>query len=301
MNLLWRQCLLKAQRAFNGFDSMVKNGHRFDGSDYPAPIFIVGAPRTGSTLLFQTMLRQFKAAHISNLMALAPSQMIKIAIICKRMGYLYTRGVKESTFGYVPGIQSPNEAGLIAETWFGRSLSETDTSRVRRTFNALSEIFYGPVVMKNMINSLRLKFVRSVLPECRFIYLKRNPLYTAQSIILVRRKFLGDDALWWSTKPPGYETTLDHDPCYQVIWQVVSIEKIIEDALKAVPELIYVIDYDEFRQNPADTIDALATKFSIELRPDGLTDYVFIRSGNNIRLEADEWEKLEHYYGELSS
>jgi len=76
-----RKYLLEIQGLFSGFDSLAKKNTAEDLPEELNPIFIVGAPRSGSTLLFQLLIRHTKLIYISNLMALFPNQMIKIFLL----------------------------------------------------------------------------------------------------------------------------------------------------------------------------------------------------------------------------
>jgi len=81
MNSLFVSAVLKIQQRFLGFDSLRHIYEDDFKNESLKPIFVVGSPRTGSTLLFQLMVKHLKVCYISNIMALLPSQMLKLGKI----------------------------------------------------------------------------------------------------------------------------------------------------------------------------------------------------------------------------
>ena len=175
MNQGVRKIALAIQKLFNGFDSAVKKScDDLTMDEYP-PIFMVGAPRTGSTMIFQVMVSQLRLAYISNIMALMPSLMVKLCMFSRRVACGYDGGIRESEYGYIPGLLSPNEAGKIADKWFDAMISDEEKKYVGRTFRMISSITKCRFLMKNQMNTLRIKQIRAVLPDSRFILLRRAP------------------------------------------------------------------------------------------------------------------------------
>ena len=93
---------------------------------------------------------------------------------------------------------------------------------------------------------MRLERINQIFPNAIYIYIKRDVIYTAQSIILARRKLFRNDDGWFSVKPQNYETLLELDPFEQVISQIVSIENYVFD-LKAhgrIPQSAMVVSVE---------------------------------------------------------
>lgn len=301
MNQQLREIILGVQHLFNGFDSLVKKPLDSSILEDKPPIFLVGAPRVGSTLVFQVMLGQMRLAYISNIMALFPSVMVKMCKLSKRVACGYSGNIRESEYGYVPGLFSPNEAGKIVRKWFDKAESEQKREYVRRTFCLISSITGCPIFMKNPTNSIRIREIRSILPESQFILLQRDPLMTAQSILLSRRRVLGRDDGWFSVKPPGYESVLVKHPFYQVLWQVLTLEKLVLTSFVDDPDVLFKMKYEEFCENPRVILRKIRERFQLDWRDDAPPLNQSMPVSSQIRLASDEWQKLGCIYHEVKA
>lgn len=230
---------LSIQKVFNFYDLLSCGVHREFKSSFYYPVFIIGAPRSGSTLIYQLLLKHGRFAYISNLMSLLPGFMIILAKIFKNFHEI--ENISSSQYGYIPGFFSPSEAGAIFQKWFETEPSEVLKKRIRNTYSLISDYLNAPLLSKNLKNSLRLQNIYTTFPEARFIYVKRDPLFNAQSILLARRKLMGSDYEWWSVAPENHKSVLGKNPMYQVIWQVLEINKHISDFIKKFsPEYIEI-------------------------------------------------------------
>ena len=236
MNNTIRRFMLAIQRRFNKFDPNVR-GHSYEENlgDDP-PIFIVGSPRAGSTLLFQILCGQFQLSYISNIMAAFPSWMVRLVRWLPRSATGYSGDIRESRYGYVPGLLSPNESGKILAKWLEKSPDPDHALFVKRTFGAITKYSGCPMLIKNQ-NRLTVNMGRleNIFGNPRYIFIKRDPIYTAQSILIARRETLEDDSAWFSAKPPGYQEQLGKDPFFQVMWQVLVLEQIVEKCRGLIP------------------------------------------------------------------
>lgn len=289
MNALLRSMMLSVQRKLAGFDPEVC---RSSGVDMPGrlePVFLVGAPRTGSTLLFQLLVRHYRLAYISNLVALAPRYMIRLSRRWPGLCSGYRGALRESRFGYVPGLSAPNEAGQLMKEWFGAGANREHDDRVRGTVAALAGIADGALLVKNQTNTLRVDSIRRIFPSARLLHLRRDMRFTAQSLILARRRLFGSAEPWWSVWPPGYEGVLDQEPLYQVLWQVEQLEELALAACLARPGASLVIDYGRLCTEPADTLERVATKFHLRPRD---TSPPTLQPAEAVKLPAAEWDRL---------
>lgn len=287
---------LKLQSALSGFDRAVQSKPLTFTSSEHYPVFILGAPRSGSTLLYQLLLRHFNTAYISNLMALAPCKMVDIAKRLKR--YHFVPMVKESHFGYIKGAFSPSEAGAIQRFWFEDDRLPEEIVWLRNTFILLSAIWDGPLIIKNLFNLFRLDRIRSIIPEARFIHIRRNYSFNAQSLLLARRKHNGSERIWWSIKPEGYEETLDKPPEFQVVWQILKTEKRIRDFCSLLdPEDHIHIDYEELCNDYTMTIETISDWLNIPLKKPA--NAIQLSMNNTIRIPNSKWNAIQTHLEEV--
>lgn len=293
MHPLARRIALLLQSTLRGFDRAA-NSYRdvLPSSSRLAPIFLIGAPRTGSTLFFQLMVTQFRVAYISNAMALAPRLMVRLCQLSQRACSGFG-DVRSSRFGFVPGLWAPNEAGQIMRDWFDNAEGAMGVAEVRAMVTTITEAAGSPLLLKNQSNTLRLKRIKEVFPDARLLLLRRDLRWTAQSLLLARRNLLGDDRLWWSVAPPGHTAVLKHDPLYQVLWQADQLEQIALDACLAAKGRAVVIDYEALCTCPLEVMRTLGRHFGLAhtgAPPPTLSE------SNSRRIAKHEWDKLNALY-----
>lgn len=190
MNKQLEKLVLQFQDYFNRFDNWSVKYCRTEKHTLPdtlAPVFIIGAPRTGSTFLLQQMLKSFKFVYITNVMALMPNHMLKFFTAFKKEILTYS-DIKKSEFGYIKGLHSPNEAGQLFEKWFKDFSTEDEQKLVESTISYMSIKANAPFICKNLYNSLRLQHISRIFPSSKFIHISRDPFFTAQSILEARKK-----------------------------------------------------------------------------------------------------------------
>ena len=266
------------------------------------PIFIVGAPRTGSTLLFELLISTYRTSYITNLSALLYKSPVHATKLIKSLGLVHTFS-GTSKYGYIQGLSAPSEAGVLFNHWFGNDESVKQDKHnllpahvVRMTVDSMCCLMKGPFIVKNLNNSMRLERINQIFPNAIYIYIKRDVIYTAQSIILARRKLFRNDEGWFSVKPQNYETLLELDPFEQVIYQIMSIENYIkqvldEQQIKNVIEIWYedmCLDWCGALNKIADLCD----KYGISLQENQPAPDISLGPSEEQILDDLEWGKL---------
>jgi len=115
----------------------------------------------------------------------------------------------ESNYGMAKSLRGPNECGQFWYRWFPgdrhfiayHEYSKEELLDIRRTICAISIKFLKPLVFKNLNNGQRLQMIKKILPESLIIFVKRDPVFTAQSILGGRLDFYGDKNTWFSVMP----------------------------------------------------------------------------------------------------
>lgn len=276
------------------------------------PIFIVGAPRTGSTLLSELLISTYRTSYISNLCALLYRSPVLATKLTKSLGPVHTfSGI--SKYGYIQGLSAPSEAGVLFKHWFGddKGIKQAKPRLlfphvVRTAVDSMCCLMGGPLIAKNLYNSMRLRRINQIFPNAIYIYIKRDVLYTAQSIILARRKLFKNDGGWFSVKPQNYETLLELGPFEQVIYQIRSIENYIKKVLydghiKNVIEIWYE-DMCSDWQRVLKKIAELCDKYGVTLQENKqLTNNISLRLSEERILDDREWQRLCHLVNVISN
>jgi len=217
--------------------------NRYSKNSNKKPIlFIVGAPRTGSTVLYQLLTSYLDVNYINNFIYLGRDNPFLSFLISQ----IIFRNKREfefsSSYGSTlrQGFQAPSEAGNLWKKWMPKDkyyINETDIEQNKlyqfsRFFNAISNLTNRPTIIKNLYFCQRLRYLKATGLNCKFVFLRRNPVYTAQSIFIARKKNNINDTDWWSVEPYNYSNLKNLNIFEQISSQVYYIEKQIEDDLK---------------------------------------------------------------------
>ena len=287
--------------AFNRVLSLLERGlvrqHRTPG----APIvFIVGVPRTGTTLLHQLMVRHMDVSYISNAVArywLAPLWAMKHA---RTKDEIELR----SDLGRTEGDAAPHEFG-----WFWLYHAPTDGSHhrtdaelealdwgyIRGELEAIASWSQRPLVLKNLetVDYHIARFARE-LTGSKFILMERDPSFTAQSLIESRRKRYGDEHSWWSIRPRDVEAWRDRSPEDQVAHQIQDISSNIAAGLATLPpSRRMVLRYETLVQDPLRQMQGIANFVGTPLRDADRLTSSSLEDANIRRLEPSQFARIE--------
>jgi hypothetical protein len=257
-------------KAVNGVLARLEGRARDPDAPLPhVPVLIVGAPRTGSTLLYQVLTQCFDFGYLGNVHCLfwgAPSWAQRLVGPLRPpagAGYDSRHGVTRGWFG-------PSECGEYWYRFFRRNpqwVSSQDVSagamrRLRQSLHSLCAAFARPMLFKNMPCALRMEPLLRAVPEAVFILTRRDLVDTARSLLAVRYERTGAYDNWWSMRPKGYEALAGRPAHEQVVEQVRLIEREVERARAGTDEdRFLMVDYESLGSQPASVTDALARFF----------------------------------------
>lgn len=234
---------------------------------YP-PIFILGHPRSGTTLLYQILVHGFNFAYIPNICGDYKNIPIITTFVAKRVCSEYKSDFK-SNYGKVKGKMAPKEAGGIWGKWFGyenyidyENLSRDQIKEITATIALIEGLFEAPFINKNVKHLLRIRALAQIFPSALFIILKRDPVELACSIVRGRKENCKNLNDWWSVKPRNYEQIKDGDYLEQICNQVYFLEKDLEKEMITVgSNRFYKISYDKLCKNVKVEIEGLLAFF----------------------------------------
>lgn len=194
------------------------------------PTFILGAPRTGTTLLYQWITNTLTVAYLDNLAHLFPYNQGFGAGISQFIFDQKPHNVYKSDFGRTQrfSLHAPHEGG----TFFHR-LKQLDSSQSQQVLNHVMAKSKLPWIFKNLNILPLLPFLRENFPQAHYIYCERDLLPTAISIWEARKKLQVKDTSWWSVETPDQEK-LNTLPLHQkIVGQILSTKKEIEKHLSS--------------------------------------------------------------------
>lgn len=268
------------------------------------PLFILGAPRTGSTILYQTIVAGFNLPYFSNL---TNSHFARRPIIGLSLQAAWPPDDVTSTsaYGKIAGPMQPSEASEVMKRWFGgghpseivSSEPLTDTSpHIQETIAAAFALFGKPLVIKNAWNCFRISALARLLPNSAFVWIRRDIAASACSDLEARYATKGDSNAWNSATPRNVDE-LRKLP----YWEQVT-ENQFEFA-RAVSETCALLErdrtaqiwYEDFCADPAAALEKLRSELAA-LRQCSLGKIVEVRQGDpRSRLSEGDCRKIEDY------
>jgi hypothetical protein len=219
------------------------------------PVFIVAAPRSGSTLLFETLAASSRIATLGG------------------EAHWLVEGIPELKPG-APGVSSNRLTEANATAAVGDHIRRQLLERlVDSDGNAVIDCTGLEFLEKTPKNSLRIPFFNRLFPQARFIFLWREPRGNVSSIIeawksgkwQTYRMLEGFERPWSLLLPPGWQD-LREKPLEQVAafqWNVTN--SIILDDLSDLPRERWLsVDYEGLVASPEATIQRICRRLEIE-------------------------------------
>ncbi len=229
------------------------------------PVFIIGAPRTGSTILYQTITNQLDLLYIDNLSCRFNKNLFFGFWLSNKIFNNLAHNCFKSKHGDTAtcGNHAPSECGNFWYRWLSKEnhfiqeeqITEKMVKEITEEITAVTNYFNKPVLFKNLNAGQRLRLLKKCFPEAKFIFVKRDPLFTAQSILKAKRKIKIADNTFWSVKPKNYKELGKLETYEQIVKQIYFIEKQIINDIKLFPqENILTIDYKDLGERFDGTI-----------------------------------------------
>jgi LPS sulfotransferase NodH len=245
-------------------------------------VFVVGLPRSGTTLLTQVLAYCLDAGYIDNFAArfwLAPVHGIRLSrLIAGEHG----DAPFESDHARTATLTSIHEFGYFWRNRLNKHTfddvvharereDEIDWVGLKRTLANVQHEFGRAFVAKNMLGAYHMPRLRDVLEMVVFVYIERDPLDVAVSILDARRKYFSDPSTWWSYIPVEYPLLEQRDYWEQIAGQVHYLTRFFDRALDEVGERNVVsVAYEQLCCDPASVLETVrarvATTYGYDLR-----------------------------------
>jgi LPS sulfotransferase NodH len=273
------------------------------GIEHPF-VFVLGLPRSGTTLLSQLLAYCLDAGYVNNFAArfwLAPVHGLRLA-------RLIAAGAEEPSFesdyARTKSLLDIHEWGYFWRHWLRKHTfddvvharereDEIDWAGLRLTLANVQHELGKPLVAKNMLGAYHLPRLRRELGPVVYVLVERDPLDAAVSILDARRKYYDDPRAWWSYIPPEYPQLKDRDHWEQIAGQVHYLARFYERALGEVGEDAVVrVTYEHLARDPGAVLAAVSERTGVGIRQPPPREFPF-------REHADRVEERERFAGLL--
>ncbi|MCF6437776.1 sulfotransferase [Pseudoalteromonas sp. MMG022] len=251
--------------AYNVIEQKILKNNYQSNYILPPVFFIVGPPRSGTTVSFQLISKYFHTYFPDNLAALFPRHP---AFGFSLSRYLYkNRGHNSysSEHGYsLSDLHGPNEYELFFKGFLSNNRR---LSHLAKKITSIQSIMKDkPIVFKSLNCSLHISEISTVLPNSVFIFIDRNNIDIERSIEKAKRREKFPEEEVWYVVPDGMERLNFESEKEQIKRQVFEIKKSISNSLEALPDERKIkISYESLIESPACVLKTLENKF-IELK-----------------------------------
>ena len=206
------------------------------------PVFIIGAPRTGSTILYQTITNQLDVLYIDNLICWFNRNLFFGFWLSDKFFNRKAHNCFKSNHGDTSscGLHAPSECGGFWYRWLPSDrhfidyddITDDIVKEIREEITTVINYFDKPLVFKNLNAGQRLRLLSKCFPDAKFIFAKRDPLFTAQSILKAKRKLKISDDKYWGILSRNFKELESLNYPEQIIKQIFYIEKQIDEDSK---------------------------------------------------------------------
>jgi hypothetical protein len=280
-----------------------------------SPTFIVGPPRSGTTLLSQIVTCALTTSYFTNLASRLRVQGIRRppVILSARLAELFKLTERhqetfQSHYGHTKGWGAPAGDAMIFKHWFPNRFmgpGEVTAETQRCVYQAVAgteQVFGYPFVSKTVENSVRIGALLEIFPTAVFLRCVRNPLAIAQSIYVARTQTGYPCNRWFSTKPKEVHELRQKSLEEQVCGQVYYVEQNMAEGLAPVePDRILSVDYEQVCLNPRRQIGRIASFLGRNGAPTkhirtvpASFPYSAVR-----RIDSDTYRTLTHHLEDL--
>jgi hypothetical protein len=222
------------------------------------PVFIVAAPRSGSTLLFETLA--------------ASDQLVTVG----GEAHWLIESVDELRVG-APGVDSNRLGADAYSVELARRMHASLAEKLVDSARCPADVLDGRRFLeKTPKNSLRIPLFNRVFPDAQFIFLWRDPRENVSSIVeawrsgdwQTYRDLDGFEGAWSMVLPPGWRA-LSGRPLEEIAaFQWDTTNRIVrEDLALLPPDRWTAVEYSQLIRAPQATVERLCGFLGIDVDP----------------------------------
>lgn len=230
-------------------------------------VHVIGVPRAGTTLMTQLLCSYLDVGYINNLIARFWKAPVTAIRISRELLDEHVESSLSSKYGKTHHIYEPHEFNYF---WADKldydefkvkpeeQAENMDWEGVSLALKNIIHAFGKPVAFKSFVMGWHAGLMQRHLNKTCFVWIRRNPLDNALSLLETRENHFGSRYNWTTLKPKNYESLKNDTPHQQVAAQVYYMEQTYQEQLNKLPESNYLIlRYEEVCKNPAAALKAV--------------------------------------------
>ncbi len=237
------------------------------------PLFLVGAPRSGTSLVYRALSLHPQAAYISNWLRRFPgwgvvSAANRVSRSLPSLQLRYWFGEDSNAYRY-------GQRRSLAERAFpapveGAPVFERhgfDADELRAAFNDIARFSGGTtVITKRIENNGRIPLLAGVFPNARFVMIIRDGRAVAYSLSKV--DWWPQGKIWWLGSTAEEWAKKGGDPWELCAREWVEEQRRVEAGLAQVaPERVLIVTYENLVANPIQELVRMASFAGLEASP----------------------------------
>ena len=264
----------------NPLENLCLNVNDLDYLKSEPPVFIIGPPRSGTTVLYQLLCKHFNFGYTNNFVA----DWYNIPITATRLYNIFSSQTSSieltSNFGKSSNLYGPNEFGKFWYRWFSKTHELKDNyplieNKLRLEIAGLTKIHQKPMLFKNVINSMRINVLSQIFDNSIYIVLNRDNLDIAQSILNARIELYNNKNHSWSVITSALQTDPDIPYYKQIVNQIKGVTSNINLARKNIGDNKFIfVDYKELCNNTDQVLKSIHSQLNTRgIRVDANNNY----------------------------
>jgi hypothetical protein len=165
--------------------------------------------------------------------------------------------------------------------------------------NVLANIFEKPFALKAMIMNQNIPVLAEHFNRPLFIWVKRDPIFTIQSVLEARKRQYGSFGPWYSFKIREFPHLQGLQPLESVAGQIAAINKSIERGLsKLPPDQCLVVPYESFCRHPTHYLNELGKCLKVSSMLDNPS--LNVNFSKQLFHNSNSWRLQEFSFREAS-
>jgi hypothetical protein len=177
-----------------------------------------------------------------------------------------------------------------------------DLRGLAEELNALANIFEKPFALKAMIMNQNIPALAGHFNRPLFIWVKRDPIFTIQSVLEARKRQYGSVGPWYSFKIREFPHLQGLQPLESVAGQIAAINRSIEMGLSRLPADQYlIVPYESFCPQPTHYLNELRKRLKVSSTLDNSSSNVnfskeVFHNSNTWRLQDFSFRQASEAY-----
>lgn len=234
-------------------------------------ILICGPPRSGTTIVYHTLVQSLRVGYFNNLSALFP----RSPLTAMRLFRHVVRDSPQDTHSYYgrsAGLAGANDALYLWDRWLGvqryrppRRIPDASANEMRQFFAAATSMCDLPIVNKNNALNISAHLVANAVEHAHFICLTRQPQDLAESLYRARCDIHGDPRIAYGVQPSNLDGQHAGDSAVDPIESVCDQVAFFADQCsrqqrRIGKERFWIVSYEDFCRAPAEFVASVADK-----------------------------------------